>query len=197
MVSRNFFRFNTTNIISAETDNEDILDEAVEWCDRYELLFSRVDPASELFRLNSAEGRPTAVDAELAAFIETALSYCREVDGLFDVTMGSATQLWNFKDCMIPARDDVAAALRHVDYRGVIVNDAVVTLRDPLACVDLGGIAKAAWNTRWSSSAATWPSWAASPMEHRGAWASAVPFPPARCRCLIRSPSWPCAMARP
>ena len=55
-----FFRFNTTNIISAETDNEDILDEAVEWCDRYELLFSRVDPASELFRLNSAEGRPTA-----------------------------------------------------------------------------------------------------------------------------------------
>lgn len=142
MVSRNFFRFNTTNIISAETDNEDILDEAVEWCDRYELLFSRVDPASELFRLNSAEGRPAAVDAELAAFIETALSYCREVDGLFDVTMGSATQLWNFKDCMIPARDDVAAALRHVDYRGVIVNDAVVTLRDPLACVDLGGIAK-------------------------------------------------------
>ena len=197
MVSRNFFRFNTTNIISAETDNEDILDEAVEWCDRYELLFSRVDPASELFRLNSAEGRPTAVDAELAAFIETALSYCREVDGLFDVTMGSATQLWNFKDCMIPARDDVAAALRHVDYRGVIVNDAVVTLRDPLACVDLGCCANAAWNTRWSTSAATWPSWAASPMEHRGAWASAVPFPPARCRCLIRSPSWPCAMARP
>lgn len=48
----------------------------MEWCDRYELLFSRVDPASELFRLNMP-GRPTAVDAELAAFIETALSYCR------------------------------------------------------------------------------------------------------------------------
>ena len=61
MVSRNFFRFNTTNIISAETDNEDILDEAVEWCDRYELLFSRVDPASELFRLNSAVHRDGAV----------------------------------------------------------------------------------------------------------------------------------------
>ena len=140
-------------------DNEDILDEAVEWCDRYELLFSRVDPASELFRLNSAEGRPTAVDAELAAFIETALSYCREVDGLFDVTMGSAT--------------------------------ATSPTASSRCC------ANAAWNTLWSTSAATWPSWAASPMEHRGAWASAVPFPPARCRCLIRSPSWPCAMARP
>ena len=92
-------------------------------------MFVGAGPLIGFFRLNSAEGRPAAVDAELAAFIETALSYCREVDGLFDVTMGSATQLWNFKDCMIPARDDVAAALRHVDYRGVIVNDAVVTLR--------------------------------------------------------------------
>lgn len=104
---------------------------------------------------------------------------------------------------MIPARDDVAAALRHVDYRGVIVNDAVVTLRD-----------------RWPASI-----WAASRRLHRdgilallrergvehalvnqrqrgrhgggkpdGApWRVGVrrPLPPARCRCLIRSPSWP------
>ena len=142
MVSRDFFRFNTTNTISASTDDEAILDEAVAWCDRSELLFSRVDPASELFRLNRAEGRPTDVDPELAAFIETALSYCERADGQFDVTMGSATQRWDFKQQVIPAREDMAAALRHVDYRGVIVNDAVVTLRDPLACVDLGGIAK-------------------------------------------------------
>lgn len=34
-------------------------------------------------------------------------------------------------------------------------------------------------NTRYAlvNSAATWPPRAASPMEHRGAWASAVPFP--------------------
>lgn len=142
MVSRDFFRFNTTNTISAATDDEAILDEAVAWCDRYELLFSRVDPASELFRLNHAQGRPTDVNPELAAFVETALSYCRRAEGLFDVTMGSVTQLWDFKHQGIPAADDVAAALEHVDYRGVAVDGATVTLRDPLACVDLGGIAK-------------------------------------------------------
>lgn len=142
MVSRDFFRFNTTNTISASTDDEAILDEAVAWCDRSEFLFSRVDPASELFRLNRAEGRPTDVDPELAAFIETALSYCERADGLFDVTMGSATQRWDFKQQVIPAREDVAAALRHVDYRGVAVEGTTVTLRDPQACIDLGGIAK-------------------------------------------------------
>ncbi|WP_080800289.1 FAD:protein FMN transferase [Arabiibacter massiliensis] len=142
MVSRDFFRFNTTNTLSADVDDERVLDAAVAWCDRCELLLSRVDPASELFRLNHAEGRPTEVDPELAAFIEVALAYCREAGGLFDVTMGSVTRLWDFKRQIVPDAADVAEALRHVDYRNVVVEGSTVTLRDPQACVDLGGIAK-------------------------------------------------------
>lgn len=142
MVSRDFFRFNTTNTVSAETDDDAILDEVVALCDRYELLFSRVDPASELFRLNEAKGRPVEVDAELASFIGTALTYCERTGGLYDVTMGSATQLWDFKRQAVPAADHLAAALERVDFRNVVVEGATVTLRDPLACVDLGGIAK-------------------------------------------------------
>ena len=142
MLSRDFFRFNTTNTVSADADDPRVLDDVAALCDRYELLLSRVDPASELFRLNHAGGRPLAVDPELGAFVETALSYCRRVDGLFDVTMGSATQLWDFKRQTVPAPEDVAAALEHVDFRAVAVDGATVTLRDPLACIDLGGIAK-------------------------------------------------------
>ncbi|MCB7038682.1 FAD:protein FMN transferase [Eggerthella sinensis] len=142
MISRTFFRFNTTNTISAETDDESVLDEAVALCSRYEQLLSRVDPASELYRLNHAEGRPTRVAPELAAFVETALRYCREVDGAFDVTMGSATRLWDFKERRIPTPADVADALQHVDYRTVHVDGETVTLRDPQAHIDLGGIAK-------------------------------------------------------
>ncbi len=142
MISRTFFRFNTTNTISAETDDESVLDEAVALCGRYEQLLSRVDPASELYRLNHAEGRPTRVAPELAAFVETALRYCHEVDGAFDVTMGSATRLWDFKERRIPTPADVADALQHVDYRTVHVDGETVTLRDPQARIDLGGIAK-------------------------------------------------------
>lgn len=142
MLSRDFFRFNTTNTIAAATDNAAILDEAVAWCDRCELLFSRVAPTSELHRLNCAGGRSVVVDPELAALIDTALDYCRRTDGLFDVTMGSATRLWDFKEHVVPTEDEVAAALQHVDYRGMIVEETTVTLRDPQACVDLGGIAK-------------------------------------------------------
>lgn len=142
MLSRDFFRFNTTNTVTAATDDASILDEVVTWCDRYELLFSRVDPASELYRLNNAGGRPTDVDPELAAFIATSLNYCRGTEGLFDVTMGGAVRLWNFKEQTIPSSDELATTLKHVDYQGVSAEGATVTLRDPQACVDLGGIAK-------------------------------------------------------
>lgn len=142
MLSRDFFRFNTTNTVAVATDDASILDEVVTWCDRYELLFSRVDPASELYRLNNAGGRPTDVDPELAAFIATSLDYCRGTEGLFDVTMGGAVRLWNFKEQTIPSGDELAATLKHVGYQAVSVEGATVTLRDPQACVDLGGIAK-------------------------------------------------------
>lgn len=142
MISRNFFRFNTTNTISAATDDESILDAAVAWCDRCELLFSRVNPESELFRLNRAGGLPLAVDPELAALVETTQSYCRRTEGLFDLTMGSVTRLWDYRQGIVPAQGDVDEALRHVDYRIPAVDGSTVCLRDPLACVDVGGIAK-------------------------------------------------------
>ena len=95
MVSREFFRFNTTNTISAETDDASIVDRAVGMVRPLRAFALTVDPASELFRLNHARGVPTDVDPELATFIDTALAYCRATDGLFDITMGSATQLWD------------------------------------------------------------------------------------------------------
>lgn len=142
MVSRTFFRFNTTNTISAATEDESVLDEAVALCERYERLLSRIDPASELYRLNHADGRPTRVAPELAAFVETTLRYCEEVDGLFDVTMGRVTDLWSFKEHRIPSPRAAAQALMHVDYRTIFVEGATVTMRDPQARIDLGGIAK-------------------------------------------------------
>lgn len=142
MLSRTFSLFDTVNTVTAQTEDESVLGDMLTWCHRCELLFSRFDPASELFKLNHAQGAPVEVDEELARLIEAALEYCRETDGLFDVTMGSVTRLWDLKNQIVPAREDVREALQHVDYRTVEVNGNTVRLKDPLACLDLGGIAK-------------------------------------------------------
>jgi FAD:protein FMN transferase len=141
-LSKELFAFNTVNTITAYTDDDKILEEAAALCIRYEFLFSRTRPDSELSRINEAGGRPVAVDDELAAFIQTALDYCARSDGLFDITMGSVTRLWDFKERLIPTQEQVDEALTHVDYRSVRVEGNTVTLNDPLSCIDLGGIAK-------------------------------------------------------
>ena len=142
MIHRNFFRFNTPSSIDVEAGDERILDEVVALCDRYESLFSRFNPESQLYRVNGSGGRPCVVDSELAALTATALSYCRETEGSYDITMGSVTRLWDFKQGVVPDEDAVAQALAHVDYRAVSVCGSEIAIRDAAASIDLGGIAK-------------------------------------------------------
>ena len=124
MIQREFFLFNTHNSLSIESDDERILDEAFALCQRYEQLFSRVNSESQLYQLNHAGGRPCAVDAELASLVAEALSYCRETEGRYDISMGSVVQLWDFKCGSIPDVKALSQALEHVDYRMVQVRNA-------------------------------------------------------------------------
>lgn len=142
MLSRQFFAFNTMNTVSAWTDDPGALDQVKALCDRYERLFSRTRPESGLSLINTSEGKPVFVDPELAKLIETSLYYCEESDGLYDITMGCVTRLWDFKEGIIPSSEGVNNMLSHVGWQGVQVEGQMVTLEDPEAFIDLGGIAK-------------------------------------------------------
>ncbi len=136
-----FFLFNTVNTLAADVERPE-LDRALDRARSYELLFSRTDPESALYRLNAACGSAVEVDPELAAFIIEAKRYCAEVDGLFDITMGTATRLWDFHAKTIPDPAVLKAAIRHVNWENVVVEGTTVRLADPQATIDLGGIAK-------------------------------------------------------
>lgn len=142
MQTEEFFLFDTVNTITAPALDPDTMAAVKDACLRYERLFSRFDEQSQLYRINNAHGAPVNVDPELARFIETALSYCEASGDLFDITMGSVTRLWNFKNGTIPNERDARAALAHVDWRNVHVTGSTVQLADPEACLELGGIAK-------------------------------------------------------
>jgi thiamine biosynthesis lipoprotein len=142
MDTREFFLFDTVNTVAAPVLSDETMAAVESACLRYEKLFSRFDEGGELYRVNHARGREVEVDPELACFIARALDYCAASDGLFDITMGAVTRLWDFKHGTVPAEDDVRAALSHVDWRGVHVGEASVRLDDPEAVLELGGIAK-------------------------------------------------------
>ncbi|MFR2950784.1 MAG: FAD:protein FMN transferase, partial [Collinsella intestinalis] len=67
-----------------------------------------------------------------------------QADGLFDVTIGAVSTLWDFTEGVRPAPEAIADALPHVDWRCIEIDEEALTVRltDPQAKLDLGGIAK-------------------------------------------------------
>ena len=113
-------------------------------CARYDGLFNLYDSQSDIARINAAGGAAVAVDPETAALVARGLAYCERFDGLFDITIGAVSTLWDFEEGVRPADDAIATALPHVNWRGVHVDEeaATVQLDDPAAKLDLGAIAK-------------------------------------------------------
>lgn len=115
-------------------------------CERYENLFSRTIPTSDVSRINGAQGEAVAVATETAQLVARALAYCEKSGGVFDVTAGCLTRLWDFHQGIVPEKQTLQQAVQHVDWRTVSVfqeNDTwYVQLADPDAALDVGGIAK-------------------------------------------------------
>lgn len=108
----------------------------------FENIFSKTVAGSDVDLINNAAGDPVAVHPETADVIAKALAYSAETDGLFDITIGGVVALWDFKAGIVPEEQALAEALAHVDYRAVELDGETVRVRDPLARIDLGGIAK-------------------------------------------------------
>ena len=137
--------FDTVVQVRAWGATRDIMDRCGELCAYYEGLFSATIDTSDVSKINRANGQPVTVSEETAELIETGISYGELSDGRFDITIASASALWDFTDNtekVLPDGDALREAVSHIDYRCIRVEGNTVTLTDPDARLDLGGIAK-------------------------------------------------------
>ncbi len=125
------------------SDDDALLDEALELCRRYDAMFDRHDPHSELARLNAAGGAPTTVSPELYALLEKALYYCKLSGGIYDISVAPVLDLWDFSAGGAPPdAAAVDAALARVNWERVLLSAGnTVELRGGVQ-IDLGSIAK-------------------------------------------------------
>ena len=139
--STTLFLFDTVIQISAAC-SEDLMSQVSERLSYFEGKFSRTVEGSDVWNVNHAAGAPVQVSSETAECISKALEFSRESDGLFDITIGAVSSLWDFVNGVKPDDSAIAEAVKHVGYRAVSVDGTTVTLADPKAMIDLGGIAK-------------------------------------------------------
>ena len=127
-----------------ESEAQEIITGAFGEIASYESHLSRTIEGSDVDRVNHAEGKTVTVDSGTAEAILAGLEAGEYSNGDFDITIGRVTALWDFKsdDPSVPAADEIKEAVATVDYRDVDINNNEVTLKNPRAELDLGGIAK-------------------------------------------------------
>jgi thiamine biosynthesis lipoprotein len=102
-------------------------------------------PDSELSRINrhAADG-PVPVTDEMARLLAQAARFSRQSDGAFDITYAAVGQLYDYRQGVWPAEDQLARARTAVGHQHLLLDAAARTVRfaKPGMRIDLGGFAK-------------------------------------------------------
>ncbi len=121
------------------------IEKAMDECDRFEHLLSRTLEGTEIYRINHAGGEFVECSGDTVEILRQGLFWCEYSDGVFDLTIGQVSDLWDFhgeEDPQIPDADTLAEAVSHTGWQNIEISGNQVRLTDPEAEIDLGGIAK-------------------------------------------------------
>lgn len=146
-VSRSAFLLNTFITVTLyDSQEEEILDGAIELCSEYEKKFSTTIETSEIYAMNHRKPgeRECSVSEDTAELIKMGLEYAKISGGAFDITIEPLSSLWNFSgsDPHVPPEEAIQKELAKVGYEKVSVNGTTVTFADDVTSIDLGAIAK-------------------------------------------------------
>ena len=149
-----------------DSQDKSLLDDCLALCDKYELIFSRTNEESELYKLNhrisdsavsnqTTETQPTPyqvnnttntwhISEDLAALLSEGLSITKESKGAFDIAIAPLTSLWDFtaEDPKVPDDADIQNALPQCSSDGVTIDGQDITLPSDDIQFDVGAIAK-------------------------------------------------------
>ena len=165
-ISISSIKLNTAiQITIYDSQDKSLLDDCLALCDRYELIFSRTNENSELYKLNhrkdtsdkdpNADGQTTPypvsgtadtwhISEDLAALLSEGLDITRESDGAFDIAIAPLTSLWDFtaEDPKVPDDAAIQKALPLCSSDGVTIDGQDITLPSDDIQFDVGAIAK-------------------------------------------------------
>ena len=165
-ISISSIKLNTAvQITIYDSQDKALLDDCLALCDKYELIFSRTNENSELYKLNhrkdtsdedsNAVGQTTPypvsgtadtwhISEDLASLLSEGLDITRESDGAFDIALAPLTSLWDFtaEDPKTPDDADIQKALPLCSSDDVTINGQDITLPSDDIQFDVGAIAK-------------------------------------------------------
>lgn len=128
-------------VVELTAYGEKVPKEALELCEKYELLFSATNKKSELYKLNNHG--TLQVSKETLEVVKTALEFSRDSGDLFCIAILPVSKLWDFtaENPRLPSKKSLTAALKSVSSENIIIEGNRITLKNG-ATIDLGAVAK-------------------------------------------------------
>lgn len=108
-------------------------------------LLSWREKNSDIERINASAGTTVSVSTETIDVIGKALDVSKNSGGVFDITVGKVTRLWDFggDNQRLPSDNEISEALESVNYSSVKITDTTVITAEGQS-LDLGAVGKGA-----------------------------------------------------
>lgn len=108
-------------------------------------LLSWREKNSDIDRINASAGEAVSVSTETVEIINKSLDVSRSCEGVFDITVGNLTKLWDFggDNQRLPGESEITKAIETVNYSSVKITDTTVITAKGQS-LDLGAVGKGA-----------------------------------------------------
>lgn len=108
-------------------------------------LLSWREKSSDIDRINASAGSAVSVSTETVEIIDKALDVSKNCGGVFDITVGNVTKLWDFggDNQRLPSESEISETLESVGYSSVRITDTTVEIGENQS-LDLGAVGKGA-----------------------------------------------------
>ena len=142
--SKEFCLDTIVQITLYDSSSKNILNNCFDLCKKYELVFSTNNKKSELYKLNHSVHKleNQSISKELYQVIKQGLYYSELSNGAFDITIGSISSLWDFKNNIIPQDHLIKEHLQDVSYKNIVLEKNEIRFLNEKTMIDLGAIAK-------------------------------------------------------
>lgn len=98
---------------------------------------------SDIYRINEGAGSSVSVSPDTVEIIGQCIDISGDCDGVFDITVGNVTKLWDFggDNQRLPSESEIKTALADVGYKNVSVSGNAVQIKKGQS-LDLGAVGK-------------------------------------------------------
>ena len=98
---------------------------------------------SDVYRINESAGSSVSVSPDTAKIIGQCIDISDDCGGVFDITIGNVTKLWDFggDNERLPSDDEIKTALGSVGYKNVSISGNAVQIKKGQS-LDLGAVGK-------------------------------------------------------